>query len=422
MGFGTGRVTFCRYRVVGDAPVSATETILGTLADHTFKEQEFGTPDEVESGFISSSHLYDTEFSFENNVFGNPAGSVLLFAVRIDTHQVPADVKFAHRKMQEKSMAELNPSGFATRAQKMEAKDAAERDIRDDLAAGKYRKSKAVPMMWDLSSKRLYAGASTNQVFEQIARLMAEAFNVTIEPLSSGTIGELAFGANHRDFEDLQPSRFTSPPPESTEDFENADGPADINTPVLPWTHASISTRDFLGNEMLVWLWYLNEAGETVIRVPEYVNGEANGKRSNIAIVFHQSLDMDCAWDVRGKQSLRSSKPTRLPESAEALATGKWPRKVGMIIADDDDGTQWELTLQADRFNISGAALPKIEEAETPREALEQRLELITRLGDVLDGIFHAFMTERMEPSWESKRQAIREWITQRRKKFQGAV
>ena len=75
---------------------------------------------------------------------------------------------------------------------------------------------------------------------------------------------------------------------------------------------------------------------------------------------------MDCAWERTGKQTLRGENPTRLPEAADALATGKWVRKAGLILADAEH--QWELTLQGDTMTVGAAALPEdaAGEASTP--------------------------------------------------------
>ena len=130
-----------------------------------------------------------------------------------------------------------------------------------------------------------------------------------------------------------------------------------------------------------------------------------------------RTLDMDCAWEATGKQSLRGPKPTHLPEAGEALASGKWPRKAGLILADADDETQWELSLQGDKFMISGAALPKVEEATSPREITDMRLQSTLRLASVVDGLFLAFLEERMKKSWGTQRETMREWIKARKRK-----
>jgi hypothetical protein len=420
MSFHSGRVTFCRFAVMGDAPPSVDETALGTLKDHAFAAREVGTPDQVEAGFITGSHLYDTQFSYETNAYGNPPGSLLLLALRIDTHQVPSEVKQAYKAIEERAVAAENPSGFASRAQKRDAADVVDRKLHDEIAEGKYRKSKSIPVLWDLAGRQLYLGATSNVAMEEISKLMSNAFAVELRLLTSGALAEDVLGANKRDFEDLSPSPFTAPPRDAREphdDGEEEGASKDIAIPLTPWVHAAGNTRDFLGNELLIWLWWQLESGTNVVTVPTMAGGERTGRKSRIAVVIDRTLDMDCAWDATGKQSLRGPKPTHLPEAGEALASGKWPRKAGLILADAEDETQWELALQGDKWIVSGAALPKVEEATSPREITDQRLQSTLRLAGVVDGLFHTFMEERLGKGWGTKRDAMREWIKARRKR-----
>jgi hypothetical protein len=322
--------------------------------------------------------------------------------------------------MEQTAMAAGNPSGFASKSQKRDAADHAERRLRDDLSAGKYRSSKAVPLMWDLSAGHIYCGATSNAAAEQLIKLIHTAFAVELEPLSAGELAEqlLSKKGRARDFEDLHPSAFTEPPPEAHRDHEDADGPGDVNTPSPPWTASGTNTRDFLGNELLLWLWHRLEEEEGVTPIhaagPHATGG---GPTHDIAVVIDRALDMDCAWGFRGRQTLRCDKPTQTPEAAEALRTGRWPRKAGLIVADVAEAAQWELSLQADRFIIHSAALPKVEDAESPRQIVEYRVALIRVLASTLDGLFKAFLDERLDANWPTKRDTIREWITRRRKR-----
>lgn len=419
MAFTSGRVSFCRFRVVGDAPLMVDDTVLGTLRDHAFAEAAVASPEQVETGFISGAHLFDTQFTFEANAYGNPAGSLLYYAMRIDTHAIPGEVKQAYQAIEEKAASTLNPSGFASKRQKRDARDVVDRKLAQEVSSGRFRRSKSVPVLWNLVSREIYLGATSIAAGEELAKLMHESFAVNLEMLTSGSLAEVVFSGNRRDFEDLKPSSFTPPPKDAREHEDEAGDapPMDINVPHVPWVAASTSTRDFLGNEWLIWLWWKVETEGGVIEVPTITGGKKSDRKSRFAVVIDRSLDMDCAWDVTGKQSLRGGKPTLLPEAREALIEGKWPRKAGLIIADADDETQWELTLQGDKYLVSGCALPKVEDATHPREIVDQRLQSTLALSSALDGLYHSFLTERMSRGWATKVETIREWIRTRKRR-----
>jgi hypothetical protein len=123
-------------------------------------------------------------------------------------------------------------------------------------------------------------------------------------------------------------------------------------------------------------------------------------------------LEMDCAWGVTGRQSLRGDAPTRLPEAAKALQHGKWPRRCGLIVA--AGGRTFTLSLQGDRFAVSGATLPEIDDARSVREIIEQRVERLFELDDLLVALFDAFLRTRIGSAWPTVRGAMSEWILRR--------
>jgi hypothetical protein len=408
MAFDSGRVTFTRFRVTGETPAQVDQTVLDTLHEHRFQQTEIGAPDEVEVGFTTGEHILDTQFSYEKNGFG----ACLLCAMRLDTHKVPSDLKQAYKKINEQAAAEGNPSGFASKAQKRDAAEQAEQQVREDLASGRFRRSKAVPVLWDLEQGMLYCGAGTNTAIEQLASLLRTAFNVELQMITAGTLAsELLRGQGQgRDYEDLKPTPFTGPPQKARDAAEDGDGPRDMSVPQVPWIVQSVDLKDFLGNEFLLWLWWHLEQHEGTIEAHSPDGQQTAGRAMFLAL--DKALDMECAWGVGGKQSLRGDGPSRLREAGEALRMGKWPRKVGLLLSDGEH--QWELTLQGDKMSVSGASMPEVPDAESPRELTEARLQLVRKLAAALDGMYSAFLAERVGSSWPGQRDAIGRWIRQR--------
>jgi hypothetical protein len=423
MSFQSGRVSYCRFRVHAapgsGAPTVVDETCLSILSENAFCETEIGTPDEVEVGWVTGDHILDTRFSFEKNGFGastpgSVPGGVLLAAMRIDTHKVPADVKQAYRKINEQAAAAENPSGFASKMQKKEAAKLAGRQMREDLAAGRFRRSKMVPVLWDFANQTLYCGATSNAILENLAKLMKQSFAVDVDYLSAGTLAShlLRSRGHGRDYEDLKPSTFTTPPEAARQDHDDAEyieGPRDMSVPMVPWVVQSVDLKDFLGNELLIWLWWQTELNDGVVKVTL-----DHGRTAEFFVAIDKALDMDCAWDATGKQTLRGHAPTRLPEAAEALAEGKWPRKLGLILSDGEH--QWELTLQGDKMIVSSAGLPEIPEADGPRELMDARIMLMSSLDRALDAMYETFLRLRVSGTWPGVKRSISEWIRHRRR------
>ena len=129
---------------------------------------------------------------------------------------------------------------------------------------------------------------------------------------------------------------------------------------------------------------------------------------------------MDCAWEIGGRQTLRCDKPTSLPEADDALRTGKWPRKIGLLLSDGEH--HWELTLQGDQLLTSAAQLPEITDAQTDRELTEQRLALTGALSRSVNALYAAFLKQRIATGWPGRRETISAWIKQRRSKTPAAT
>lgn len=413
MPFDTGRVTFCRYQTVGNAPRAADETLLAALAEHAFVDGE-GAGDEITSGFVAGAHLFDARFEYARNCFGD----AVLLGLRIDTNRVPADLRRAYRAMHEQALAEASPSGFLSRRQKREAAESADRQVHDELASGRHKRSRLVPLLWDLKRRHIFCASAAGSVGEQLAACMRRAFDLTLEPLTAGALaGRLMRKAGSgRDYEDLLPSPFTAPPPQARRDADDAgdgDRPRDLKIPSVPWAFRGVDAKDFLGNEMLIWLWWRTETAEGAVDL-----GTDAGK-IELAVMIDRLLEMDCAWGAAGKQILRGAAglgPTRLPEAAEALRHGKWPRKLGLTLADGVDQRQWELTLQADQWTVSAATVPAGDDAESVRQTIEQRIAAVRDLADLLDSLFARFLRDRVSGQWKTHRERIAAWIASRRR------
>lgn len=403
MSFESGRVAFTRFAVSGSGasgglPGRVDEGLLERLGEHAFEASGVPSLEAPEVGFTTGRHLLDTAFTYESCGFGGDSG-LLRAAVRVDTHKVPGDLKKAYREIHQQAAAAENPSGFATRAQKADAKDLADRQVKDELASGRFRKSKATELLWDLRKQELYVASTSTTLIEQVSRLMKGAFGAQLQVLSSGAVAGRVVKASgrSRDWEDLHPSAFTKPPADGGDVGEGPDG----QLPPVPWLSKATDLKDFLGSEFLLWLWHRTESrdGGGVIEID---GGEC-------AVVMVQGLDLECAWGMTGKVSVRSDQPTRGPEARDALRMGKWPRKASLIVSDGE--SQFELTLTADSLAVSGCRLPDVVDAQSPRELLDARLELVVDLGALLEGVFGVFLAERMGSGWGRKREAVAGWI-----------
>src|SRR5688572_25589688 len=156
MGFASGSVSFRRFAVVGKAPASPDQALLDKLAAGALKAGKFGVPEEEEYGWSGGRHVLDGQFGFEHNVFAD----AMHFALRVDTNKVPGELKKAYQLMEEEAVASTNPSGFISKGQKKDVKETVRRKLDDELRSGKFRRSKLLPVLWDVANHTVYCSAT----------------------------------------------------------------------------------------------------------------------------------------------------------------------------------------------------------------------------------------------------------------------
>lgn len=387
MGFASGSVTFRRFLVVGQQPEMIDQSVLDKLQEFILQVGEFSVPEESEYGWCGGRHVLDGKFSFEHNVFND----ALHCALRIDTNRVPADLKKAYQIMEEEAVAATNPSGFISKQQKRDVKDVVRRKIDEDLKSGKFRRSKLVPILWDLPTQTVYSPASSKAV-EMLLELFERTFGLNLEPVSAGTVAARYLQASQktREYEDFRPTRFVQGP----------EGEGQM--PEYPWTAMGPQPKDFLGNEFLLWLWHQVDSTNGIIKTDE---------AGDVALVLEKSVELDCAYGQTGKDALKGDDPTGMPEAHDALRSGKLPRKIGMIM--ETGGHQFQFAFNCEAMGCSGTVLPEVEDAENARVVFEERISMLRDLSKGIDGLFHTFLKLRASSAWEGHCNTIRRWITQ---------
>ena len=387
MGFASGSVSFRLFAVIGKAPKAVEQSMLDALAEHALKPGEYGVPEEEEYGWGGGRHVLDARFGFEHNVFAD----ALHFALRVDTNKVPGDLKKAYQMMEEEAVAAGNPSGFISKNQKKDVKDTIRKKVDEELRSGKYRRSKLLPILWDLPTRTLFCSASGSS-YEKLAEIFERSFRLKLEPLTAGSLAlrQLEPRGKRRDYEDFRPTRFVHGPE------------GESQYPDYPWTAKGPEPKDFLGNEFLLWLWHEADARTGTIATED--SGE-------VTLYIDRSLDLDCAYGQTGKDSLKGDGPGRMPEAMDALRSGKVPRRAGLIA--DINRQQYSFTLSAEPLALGGAKLPDVEEAESPRVLFEERVALLRDLCKGLDALYDTFLKVRASSAWEGYTGKVRRWITQ---------
>jgi len=390
MAFLSGTVSFSRFKVVGGAPKRLDEKLLDKIRADAIGMQRFMRADHEEVGWIGGRHLLDREFDVEKNVLLE----CLHFGMRIDASRIPPDLLRAYTEMELDALREKGGNGNARvfARLKQQAVEAARKRAESEIKDGRYRRLRQYPILLDSRNDVLYVAATQPAVLERLHPLFKETFHKRLEPMTAGFLGyEWAERKGvTRKLDDMQPSKFVKHP----------DGNGHID---VYWTAHDVASRDYLGNEFLLWLWYtLSEESDTI----------ELADKTDASVIIVKQLTLECPWAETGKEVITCDGPTQLPESRRAIQSGKLPRKAGLIVS--RQGEQYEFTLQAETLNISAAALPRIETNGNCLVRSEERIEQLRHLCETVDLLYYAFLKHRVSLEWQVKLDKLTAWLRKR--------
>jgi hypothetical protein len=380
MGFFSGRVTFARYQLKGPSPGTFGPEYLERLQAHAIGRQRVATSDGVEVGWTAGDHILDTSFDLAKNIVND----ILHFCLRVDAQKVPADLLRAYAAVELAGLAKNNPTGIPSARQKREAREAARDRLEEEARDGRFLRRKQYPLLWDAQSNELLVGTTAVTAVDRLHTLFEQSFGFGFEPL----------GAGRQAFRLAEPRQQTR----GVDDATPTPFVPGVSPTEVAWLPDEAS-RDFLGNEYLLWLWYVLDADSDTVPL-------ADG--SEAAVMLTRTLVLECPRGQTGRESISSDGPTRLPEARRAIQAGKLPRKVGLTVVRHDH--QYELTLAAESLAVTGALLPA-PEASDERGRLEERVTQLRHLLETLDLLYDAFGRHRASEGWPKELAKVQKWL-----------
>jgi hypothetical protein len=309
--------------------------------------------DGIDVGWAATEHVLDVRFEMAKNIIND----MLFFALRVDTMKLPNDLMRAYTAIDLAALAKNNPSGMPSARQKREAKESARDRLEQEAKDGRFTKRKTIELVWDIKSNELLFGTTSVTNIDRLLILFKNTFGCDFEALSAGKqayqLAELH--QRTRNVDDASPAPFIP-----------GLSPTDI-----AWVPDETS-RDFVGNEFLLWLWYQCDDESAEIKL---VDG------SIATVMIARTLTLECPRGMTGHETITHEGPTRLPEALRAIQSGKMPRKAGLTVV--RHGVQYEFTLHAETLAVGSVKIPPPED-EDPRARLDARAQ---QLRDLIETI-----------------------------------
>lgn len=161
-----------------------------------------------------------------------------------------------------------------------------------------------------------------------------------------------------------------------------------------------IASRQFLGGEFLVWLWYHCETRDGRFDLPGF---------GSVLLSFEDQLVLDTFLAETEQSRLTGGAPTQSEEAKTALRAGKRVSKAKLRFLHNEQ--EWVFTVSAADFAFTSVKVPAVLGREDDR--LSERISLIEDLSELWQTLYSVFLTERLGEEWEMARQGIAEWAQQ---------
>lgn len=372
MSFLKGPISFVRFRTDLPRPRVFGEEHLDALRAHAAGTQRVAAA--VEVGWAAGESVLDTDFAELKNVWPDH----LLFDFWTLTNKLPADLLTAYYVADLKAISKDNPSGFPSSKQKREAKESARERLEQEAAGGRFIKRKCVPVAWDAARGEVLFGSASAAAGERFVRLFEETFG---GKLTSVTAGELAARITPKAADEAL-SRFVT----------------GVTPDDAAWVPAG---ADFLGNEFLLWLWYVADCtGTDTLALPD---------GSEVVFMFSGGVKVEDPRGQTGHGTMNSESAVRLPEARAAVRAGKLPRKAALTLVRHDD--QFSVILQAETLAVTSGKVPNAPGDVNGRAREEHRLQAVRDLCETLDQVYAAFLGLRLSKAWELELAEVRAWL-----------
>lgn len=387
MSFLKGNVTYLRFKADKAAPPLFGDEHVELLRDHAAGRQKIASADGVEIGWAAGDSILDTEFALEKQIVND----ALLFDLRVDTDKPPADLLKAYYEAEVKALAKANPSGLPSAKQKREARETARERIEHEAKDGRFRKRKCTPVMWDRTTNEVLFGATSLTNVDRFMSLFEQTFGTGLFAITSGVLSQLDGPHALARFHGEQAGMVASPTPSR---FIPGVTPDDVS-----WI-ADEDSRDWLGNEFLLWLWYTADTHTDTL----------NCDGGEIVFMFRGGLAVECPRGQTGHDTFSTEGPTQLPEARKAIQAGKLPRKAGLTLV--RVGDQFDLVLSAETLGVSSARLPPPDDGVTDHRArLEHRVTAVRDLVKTVDDLYGNFLALRLASGWAEVLKEMQAWL-----------
>jgi hypothetical protein len=157
--------------------------------------------------------------------------------------------------------------------------------------------------------------------------------------------------------------------------------------------------RTYLGRELLSWLLWRSESGESLVEYEE----------RPVTVLFTSKVVLKGVHEDVTEMTARGATAPYSSEVRHALDRGLLVHSARLCFTHGD--RQYEATLDAEHLDVRSAKLPQLM-TEEEDDTLQERLYLVEQLSGIVDALVEAFLAVRTSKRWRQKIvPAMKEWM-----------
>jgi hypothetical protein len=328
----------------------------------------------------------------------------IVLGLRIDRYRVPGAIIRSQMADEEQKLLTRSGKNRLSRNERLELRDKIVLRLRKKLAPS----TRCLDVVWNLDAGLVLFFGHSRRVLADFAALFEKTFGLALVEDSPHAASERAAlpAKMLRRLEQIEPLRLSSAKQPASEPEQPAEA-ASNSTPdqedepeETDELLQRIETTRFLGAEFLLWLWL---RGEFVTQGISLKDGSA------FHVWLDRQLTLESALDRNERVTIRGAAPADGNEAREAVRARKFPVKARIVM----QGEQRDFTcgLDALRFAIASATVPQVLSSDS-EEAFLERMRLAEELFGVLDGLYAAFLIDRLDDVWKTAWEpAIFAWL-----------
>jgi len=165
----------------------------------------------------------------------------------------------------------------------------------------------------------------------------------------------------------------------------------------------SYNRYKFIGHEFLTWLWFAIEEDQGLDQVFEPSTSVDIGNR---LVLENRKREAKETVTIKGDDA-------GLEEGRLALSKGAVVSEMNIVCRRGDQ--QWQVTLKAESFHMTGLRCPPTGPVETGADlegAVLEKIFLCDQLIGVVDSLFSTFLQKRLSHGWQDREvPKVKRWI-----------